>query len=506
MSKLPAITFPKTADGVWTNHETGVRVERYGKGYRAFRPADVTTGYIGIKQEKRTLAEARDDAAYYVRNVAQRAIAEAVAEAVAERGTTDIDQAAGEDQVDTWLARHESTPATQWSRAEDARQADHAEALQIDKGYPSGQARAWRERVYSKAVELDAANVHMGNAHDALIDELHAEALRIRNERMVGYFNARVLEVGDIQLALDSVHMEALAEDSYRESEAALAVRAAEHADWVTQSIERAAKQEVADRACTACAGTGSHHFEFTSAEHQLRTSGDWGTEGLQWCGEKRDAEVHQPPAEWVPEREQTADDIVHYWPGAAPGPAEFVSDHSNCGVNIVTTPYTFGSSVWDEVTCGQCLTTQPPAVVVEFKSTAGFDPQMADGQLAEYVGLTERLSAGPVPPAPTDVDDDEAWTTYLAATTPTPCDDDAAKVLIEFGNPYAEQVELARDTFRQAARNIWRARAAGTLTDQTYRIQRSVMGTAKMCIDTYRDLARSWAYRTLAEADRTNA
>jgi hypothetical protein len=70
-----------------------------------------------------------------------------------------------------------------------------------------------------------------------------------------------------------------------------------------------------------------------------------------------------EPPSEWAPEPEQSAEDTVHYWP-AADGRStdKQYGDLSACGVNIMTTPYTFGSPEWDEVTCGQCLTVQPPA------------------------------------------------------------------------------------------------------------------------------------------------
>lgn len=78
------ITFPKNADGEWVNSETGVKVVRHGKGYRAFRPADTSTGYIGVCAEVPTLARARAEATFYVRNSARPAIAAAYAAAVAE--------------------------------------------------------------------------------------------------------------------------------------------------------------------------------------------------------------------------------------------------------------------------------------------------------------------------------------------------------------------------------------------------------------------------------------
>jgi len=52
----------------------------------------------------------------------------------------------------------------------------HVEALQIDRGYPSGQSRTWREACYRKgAVEIDAAAPNMSVAAESLIVEAHAE-------------------------------------------------------------------------------------------------------------------------------------------------------------------------------------------------------------------------------------------------------------------------------------------------------------------------------------------
>jgi hypothetical protein len=51
----------------------------------------------------------------------------------------------------------------------------HGEALEM--------ARDWRERVYRRAVKMNAAAPHMGHAEDAMLDELHAEALREDGER-----------------------------------------------------------------------------------------------------------------------------------------------------------------------------------------------------------------------------------------------------------------------------------------------------------------------------------
>jgi hypothetical protein len=205
---MRVITFPKTAEGVWTNSETGVDIVIYGNNYRAFRPADTSTGSIALCREVRTLAEARYHATRYVADVARPAIALAYDEAVAEdtartemRTADELETAAlvGEErQFNDWYARrggyrtgmieldHTEALADDAAYRQNAEYlrsirpdvlADHAEALVIDRGYPSGQSRNWRARVYQRAVEMDASTPHMGHAHDSLLDEAHAEAV-----------------------------------------------------------------------------------------------------------------------------------------------------------------------------------------------------------------------------------------------------------------------------------------------------------------------------------------
>ena len=46
-------------------------------------------------------------------------------------------------------------------------------------------------------------------------------------------------------------------------------------------------------------------------------------------------------------------DALIHHW-------STFTDEPSDCGVDIATTPYTFGSPEWDEVTCKPCLIGRP--------------------------------------------------------------------------------------------------------------------------------------------------
>jgi hypothetical protein len=49
---------------------------------------------------------------------------------------------------------------------------------------------------------------------------------------------------------------------------------------------------------------------------------------------------------------EQANEEIIHHWTGTA--------EPSACGVNVVSTPYTYGSPEWNDVTCTDCLTKAP--------------------------------------------------------------------------------------------------------------------------------------------------
>lgn len=118
MSDRP-ITFPKTADGEWVNRETGVKITRYGKGYRAFRPADVTGEYIGIGLDVKSLDLARSAAKVYVHDVARPEIGRAYDEALAEHieYTRQRAEGAGVDQWRVDAARRMYGYGQGWHKA-----------------------------------------------------------------------------------------------------------------------------------------------------------------------------------------------------------------------------------------------------------------------------------------------------------------------------------------------------------------------------------------------------
>jgi hypothetical protein len=83
MSERP-ITFPKTDDGEWTNHETGVQIVKRHPvqgGYKVWAP-DIT-GELRVRVTG-SLADARTEATRHIQDVARPTVAAAYVEAVAE--------------------------------------------------------------------------------------------------------------------------------------------------------------------------------------------------------------------------------------------------------------------------------------------------------------------------------------------------------------------------------------------------------------------------------------
>jgi hypothetical protein len=150
------------------------------------------------------------------------------------------------DQVEGWLARHREagTPRTQWSPAEDARQADHAEALAImdeerwkvgaiidaeEQAYreeDARQAQAWIERVSDHVCRT---GYRRADAERMLIEDDHAEALTLNSQagKVTGMNNdaatQTLTQINDdilateVQAQVDAAHAEALAQDKIRE-------------------------------------------------------------------------------------------------------------------------------------------------------------------------------------------------------------------------------------------------------------------------------------------------
>lgn len=70
------------------------------------------------------------------------------------------------------------------------------------------------------------------------------------------------------------------------------------------------------------------------------------------------------------------SEDVVHYWPTGR--------ELSPCGVDLLNTPYTYGTEDWADVTCGDCKLEQPAQKVpgrVEYEIPA--EVQHVDALLA---------------------------------------------------------------------------------------------------------------------------
>lgn len=105
----------------------------------------------------------------------------------------------------------------------------------------------------------------------------------------------------------------------------------------------------------------------------------------------------------------------------------------------------------------------------------------------------------------PADVDDAAAWEVYCKAL-PEPTDAQIADVLAEYGDPYAAARAEAVAAFKDAARSIWKMRAANqtdTLAVDTIGSLRGSMRTLRDCIEIFDQLTESWQQETRASAAR---
>jgi hypothetical protein len=105
----------------------------------------------------------------------------------------------------------------------------------------------------------------------------------------------------------------------------------------------------------------------------------------------------------------------------------------------------------------------------------------------------------------PADVDDAAAWEVYCKAL-PEPTDAQIADVLAEYGDPYAAARADAVAAFKDAARSIWKMRAAGqtdALSADMIRSLRKSMRGLRGCIEIFDQLTESWQQETRASAKR---
>ncbi len=188
-----AITFPRQANGDYVNRETGVMFQRYQSGWRAFRPAMTSTGYIGLCTVVRNMAVARDVARRYAEREARPAIAQAYDEAMAE----DIARAATEDALcphgrlkvrrddGTHGCRPDCPLDASSELARSIVEAAHAEALAEDAQRTQARGEQnHRSGWIRRASEINrATGCGFLAARQTVMDELHAEALTEDEQR-----------------------------------------------------------------------------------------------------------------------------------------------------------------------------------------------------------------------------------------------------------------------------------------------------------------------------------
>ena len=351
------------------------------------RPADVSGGYVGICRTVRTLAEARHEATRYVADAARAEIARAYVEAVTEH-------------VERAAVKAEAAGAPTW-RADTARRMI---------GYTTqGNSGQWIASVINQVRQIEMWTAeYSAQSNGARMTTGHAPTgLCLRTTRAhVGHMKAVTVEC--------------------RETD------------------EDYAAAVTAGQTCTSITIDDSHPFEHQPAEVAAVMRGNSGYDEWERCAKTRDHEVHQPPAsaERYAAEAPAADELVHYWPAADGSSTDKqYGELAACGVDIMRTPYTFGSPKWDEVTCGQCLTVQPPVGAAKGEHfTDRFDITEAG---RTYLLATETIEASrapsdakpsALPPVPGSVYDHDAWAEYIDAL-PEPTGAELARVRAEFSN-----------------------------------------------------------------------
>jgi hypothetical protein len=504
---MRAITFPKTSDGQWVNRETDVRItRRIDGGYQVFTPdRAAATGHAEVVRYASSLAAARTEAARAV-VVVRRAIATAYDAAIAEHVI-------------------------------------RAEQRATRAGIPGPDRMAPRMML--------AASPFYGPIIDSVgnLDKLADEALNRAAAPEVVHFDPsfgepiacgitgpvrvtstlRDVTCDDCNSALHARHFDRTlhsmienygeAIENWSDVRRARRLRGTREAITALHDID--AELEIAGRGCTKAHGWDqSHPFEY----HPQGIPGQAGNDGYdeyERCGKRRDDPIHQMPA---------TDTAAEPDPQVEQDPAEARYALTAEGYAAVGQP-TF--------TCDPGLHTPNghmcPAefhYTAEFKTTAHLPRDLATRQAAAYVHASEVIAdariggatgdgksdktdewrwvhtpdggcySGPtrpgLPPVPADVDDDAAWSAYCAAL-PEPSTDERAEVMVEYGNPYAENIEQCRELFRDACRIIWQDRRSDRPSADVQRRMRVVMTTSRKCIETYRALARSWAFAALA-------
>lgn len=530
MSKPRPITFPKTPDGHWTNSETGVRIERYGKGYRPFRPAwddeEHRIVRIGIKVEQRTLANARFYAEQYVRNAYRSQIARAYDEALAEHieraadATRDAGPAAERciNVARDNFVHHLSVPnARAWiincvadaeNWAEQKRRkglctakvnGDYPHTYEVDvkvsidltvkpgwdtcgkteaahADYTPERIRSanWRQAIYqraaSNALPPKSIPMNMSAAYRELVDEAHAEAERLNR--------AIDLDVRGYERGLSDV----VSAVDLGETDHDRAVRSIVR--WQEVASQPLASRDLCLRA------DGAHFMHMSAREPSCREVTDEERQefmtGCTFVGEGwADDHPYEYDLAVVEQRRQHDDGRIRCGAHREDDRHTVAAiDKALAEVDLAATDVAAGVRMYVEARYS--LTDKGVATLAIEGAKAPADADRTTG----------------LPPAP-DVNDDAAWATYCSML-PTPTTGELAAVAVEFYEPYAEEIAASKETFVLAARTIWRGRIDGSVKpgSDAYRRMREVMATCRLGIQIYRQLGEAWAHRALAETN----
>jgi hypothetical protein len=365
MSKR-AITFPKTGDNQWTNHETGaVIIRTYGPTpYRAYRVTQ-TGSLIGIEVNRRTLTQAKDDATFWIVNTGRFALAEAQTEAIAEHLDVIEREASEVGALGRTVLLISSSVATLETKApgwyglvlEDLGRVQSAIARRkatlanppklawTDEGSVRESVRVGMD-TYTVAWRSDGAVVHRNgeiissgwSSRDAakasvekrVVEQAPAETPSLRvGQRPLLCLRTDGRHVGHMRQArLDSGDLDPECRD--------------ESLSVIDPDVEGT---------CTAVSFGLPHEFEYRPLEVKAAIAANNGDDEFERCGAYANDPAHTKPT--PASTEDDNEEVVHFWPDTDP------SLPTGCDIDIMRTPYTSGSPVPAEVSCAACKASE---------------------------------------------------------------------------------------------------------------------------------------------------
>lgn len=520
MTERP-ITFPKTDDGVWTNRETGVEIQKEDGGYRPYRPTP-NGKWIGISLAKRTLADAKSEAVSYIDGSLRFSIAAAYVEAVAEHveraarkaeeagaPTWRADAARRMTQYDngssSWLAAtiNEVRRLEEWT-AEYAHtwgrglsiDAAHAQALELADERREDE---WNKQAYAKAVELGLLeDGEMCGPYDdpretaaarALLDDLRGEAER-EDWRRHG------VKVGDLVVFTDP---EGLGIDTdtvwtvvqtWNRGTINASADLDEHPHGQMRSASYFDRLAPAPR-CTKFVGWSDQH-EFDDQPSDVKDP--------VRCGRLRSDECHNTDRERAARTIHAARNHEGApagrpveWPGTTVIRGETGSGKSEMTAEDLREHIDLSKADVDRqfAAYANAYAAEHGAAPVGSCRHCGQSESDHGARLYCPIGCGRFAAVLAVPAAPAELDDDTAWAQYAAAL-PEPTDAQIEAVAAEFADTYTAARVAAVDGFRNAARTLWTLRSLGRARRESaeYIALRQAMTTFRRVIRTYDEIA----------------